>query len=1180
MLGAGLAIWLGAAPTPDIDEVPLAPRSGPRGATMFAELAPESTGVIAENSYDDPSMWREHYAEFEVGAVGTGVAIGDYDGDGHPDIFVVNKTESCRLFRNLGNWKFEDVTEKAGVGDKNDSAGIWKQGATFADVNNDGLLDIYVCRLNAPNLLYINQGDGTFKEEAAARGLAVNDGSVMAAFCDYDRDGWLDVFVQTNWAETADHRHDQRNYLFHNNGDGTFSDVSEKAGISGKAQGHSATWWDYDGDGWPDLYVANDFTPADKLYHNNHDGTFTNTIDSVVPHTPFSSMGSDLGDVNNDGLMDFFVADMAATTHQKDQRTMAAARSLIRDLPDNSPAAPFVMRNALYLNTGTGRFLEAASLAGIAATDWTWSVRFEDLDNDGRLDLQVTNGMHRESHNTDLAARIAAAETFADKVRIERASPVLAERHLAFRNQGNLQFEDVSAAWGLDQKGVSFGAAFGDLDGDGDLDLVYANYKKSVTLLRNDSDTGHRVIFALRGTRSNRFGVGAMVRIETNSGVQVRQLQLARGILSSSEPVIHFGLGDDTKINRMTVSWPSGVIQSFADLAVDRKFTITEAGSPVAESPVKKSPVEFSEAGELAGLSLASHERAFNDSGGQPLLPMRQNRRGPAVAVGDVNGDGHDDVVVGGTALEPARLLLSEGATHFVPAKVPAFSSDGTLNDGPILIFDADGDGANDVLITKSGDNRPADAPEYQPRLFLNDGHGALRPAPVDALPPIFFSVGAVAAADFDRDGRLDIFIGARVLPGQYPLAPRSALLTNRGGRFEDVTDSLAPGLGNVGMVTSALWSDVDDDGWPDLLVTLEWGQVKYFHNAKGRGLEDWTQKAGFAAAGTGWWNSIAAADFNGDGRPDYVVGNLGTNTPYQADPLRPSVLLSGDFNGDGSRQLVEGYYEGDRLYPRRTRKDLGAVIPSVLKRYPRNDLYARATLGEILGDEKLAVARQFAATEFRSGVFLSQSDGTFRFEALPQVAQLAPIQGVVAGDFDGDGYADICAVQNSYAPIPSVGRFDGGLGVLLRGDGHGRFAVAPPVESDLIVPGDAKALAMLDINRDGRPDFLVTRNNSTMLAFRQNDLSGRHFFKVTLHGPAGNPTGIGSRVTLELTDRSAQTLEIYAGSGYYSQSSATCFFGYSDSRLPSKVRVKWPSGAVTEQAVSAGAGQAILSVQ
>jgi hypothetical protein len=1177
VLVAGLLVQASAAA---IEGHPFATRSIAPGPTLFTTLSPDSTGVKTTNNYADPRMWNELYHEFEVGPIGTGVAIGDYDGDGRPDIFVVSKTESCHLFRNLGNFKFEDVTDQAGVGDKGAAALIWKQGAAFVDINNDGRLDLYVCRHGAPNLLYINQGDGTFKEMAQAYGLDIKDGSTMAAFCDYDRDGWLDLYLQTNLLDNSQHPAGQRDFLFHNNHNGTFTDVTVAAGISQEeTQANSSTWWDYDNDGWPDLYVANDFAPFDELYHNNRDGTFTNVINQVVPHMPYSSMGADLGDLNNDGLIDFMVADMAATTHEKDQRTMADTRARTFDPSADAPAAPAYLHNALYLNTGTGRMLEAAHLTGLDATDWTWTVRFEDLDNDGRLDVYVTNGMHREIHNTDLILRMMSAESAIERIRIARNSPVLAEPNLAYHNLGDLRFESVGAAWGLAQKGVSFGSAFGDLDGDGDLDLVVSNYQAGVTVLRNDSTTGHRLVINLRGTTSNRFGVGATVRLTTASRVQVRQLVLARGYLSTSEPMLHFGLGDDSVVSRLTVSWPSGQEQSFENLAADQSYTITEpAGASTPPPAAKPQPIgQFVEVSQAANLAWASREELVDEIAQQRFLPMRQNRHGPGLVVADINGDGRDDVLVGGTTLDPARVLLGMASGQFAAAGNAIAGTGGPVNGGPMLLFDANGDGRNDLLVTRGGNSLPPGSPEFQPLLLLNNGDG-LQPAPATWLPPMPASVGAAVAADFDRDGRLDLFLGARILPGLYPLAPRSTLLRNRGDHFEDVTDTLAPGLREVGLVTSALWSDVDGDGWLDLLLTLEWGQVKCFHNDQGKGFVDWTEKSGFASAGNGWWNSIASADFNGDGQPDYVVGNTGLNTQYHADPTHPALLYYGEFKEGGTPLAIEAYYEGEKLFPWRTRKDLGAAIPSILKRYPKNDIYARATLGEILGDAKLAAAQKFTATELRSGVLLSQPDGVYRFSPLPRLAQIAPLQGLVAGDFDGDGRADIYAVQNSYAPNPVVGRFDGGLSQLLRGDGHGNFTAAPLAESGLVVPGDAKALAVLDLNADGWPDFVVSRNNSTTLAFRNQGIAGRHSLRISLRGPAGNPSAVGARITVELADGTSQTSEVYAGSGYFSQSTPDCFFGYPDAQPPRRISVRWPSGIITRHDVPPQASVVTLS--
>jgi len=1164
---------LGAAAAPedglaaDLAWVPLAARSGPRGPTLFTTLTSEQTGLKGRNAYDDPAMWGKYYNEFMSGSIGTGVAIGDFDGDGRPDIFMASKTGPNRLFRNLGGLRFEDVTEHAGVAGPTDA---WKQGAAFADVNNDGLLDIYVCRFNAPNLLYVNQGDGTFKEMAHAYGLDVTDACVMAAFCDYDRDGWLDVYITTNLLNKAAQPDGRRGYLLHNNRNGTFTNVTERAGITGELQSHSATWWDYDEDGWPDLYVAADFWKPDQLYRNNRDGTFTDVISSVVPHMPHFSMGADLGDLNNDGHLGLLVADMAARTRYKDHRGMAKLRAALPDDQQYPRAAPQYMQNALLINTGSGHLLEAAHLAGLHATDWTFSVRLEDLDLDGRLDAYFTNGMVREFTNADLVLRSLSAESPSESIRIMKASPPLAERHLAFRNLGDLRFEEVSAAWGLDHVGVGFGAAFADLDGDGDLDLVFASYDGELTACRNDVDAGHAVVLELRGTASNRFGIGATVRIVTADGPQVRTLTLARGYSSTSEPIVHFGLGGNAVIERLTVEWPSGRLQAFSNLAADRRYTITEPAKATAPSmPAGPAPL-FTEAGQAARLDVANHEVPLNELVRQPLLPFRFNRPGPAATFADLDGDGEDDLALGGVSGESGHLMSNLGGGLFLLYGSNVLRENVEVADGPILAFDANASGRMDLLVTKAGVAAPADSPAFQPHLLLNDGRGRFTAAPAGMMPALPISAGAVAAADFERSGRLGIFIGGRIVPGRYPQAPRSALLAWRDGRYVNVISELAPSLETRGMVTAALWSDVDGDGWPDLLVAYDWGPVACYRNLKGKRFEEVTEKLGFASAGNGWWRSLAVADFNGDGRPDFVVGNIGLNTRYRASAAEPTVLYANVVLDGSAPQLVEAQADGGKWYPLRSRETLAGVFPTLARRFPTAESYAKATLGEVFPAAALAAATKYEATELRSGIFLSQPDGTYRFAPLPRLAQIAPIHGIVAGDFNGDGRTDLIVVGNSYAPVPETGRFDGGLGWLLRGDGAGGFTPVPPAESGIVVPGDARALAVADLNQDGWPDVFVTRSNDVPLTFLNGGAPGRNSFGVALRGAPGNPTAVGARLTLLLGDGSSQTAEVSAGSGYLSQSSATAFFGYPDSAPPARLRVRWPDGRETEHAFDA----------
>jgi hypothetical protein len=1149
-------------------ELPI--RSAQPTARRFTTMDPLDTGLVAPNPYADPAMWREKYPEFAFGSLGTGIAIGDYDADGRPDVFVVSKDGASRLFRNLGKWKFQDVTDSAGL---MIPAGAWTQGATFTDVNNDGRLDLYLCRHKAPNLLFVNRGDGTFEERAAAAGLAITDASVMATFFDYDRDGWLDVYLQTNLSDSVAAPQGQRDYLFRNDGQGAFRNSTDPMRVFGHTQGHAATPWDFDRDSWPDLYVSNDFLTPDQLYHNWAGKVLGETIDAVVPYFPHFAMGADLGDVNNDGILDLFVADMLPTDRDQNVRGMLNLQAtMARDIPVG--AAAQYMRNMLYIGTGTNRHVEAGFLSGLAASGWTWSVRFEDLDEDGRVDLHVTNGMVRDFLDNDLISKMANLP-FEQRRRLVMAAPELREPNRAYRNQGNLRFDEVGADWGLSHAGISFGSATGDLDGDGDLDLVFANYQGNPTALRNNSHEHHRVVFALRGSHSNRLGIGALVRVESAGRIQVRQLSLARGYASSSEPVAHFGLGNVATIDRVTITWPNGAVQNFHDLPADRRYSVVEPQKADDPSAAESSKAQFVEAGSRLGLPLTdSAESEAHEFVSQPLLPFRKQGAGPGLALGDLNGDGLDDLIVGGLAGIPMRMFAQTAGGLQTP--VALASRDHEVADAAPLILDLNRDAIPDLFLAKSGVNLPAGSPRFQPELYLGTAAGSFTPAP-NLLPKIPISAGPVVAADWNRDGWIDLFIGGRVTPGTYPTAPRSALLTSRAGHFENTTASDAPGLEDAGLANAALWSDADGDGWVDLLVCYEWGLVRCWRNEAGRSLKEATHELGFAGAGTGLWQSITPADFNGDGRMDYAVGNLGLNTRYHASPDAPMVLLRTPLTAQGASQIVEAETLGGRLVPVRGRNQLAAVMPELPRRFSTYRSYAAATLDDILGPARMAAADVYRVTELRSGIFLSGPDG-FRFKALPADAQLAPVFGMASGDFDGDGHADLYAVQNWFAPHPETGRFSGGVSTLVRGDGRGGFSSVPAGTTGLLVPGDAKALVTFDQNRDGWPDFLISRRGSPHLLFLNQGVPGLRCLAVRLAGGAHPAATASARITTTTAGGVRRIGDIAVGGGYLSQSVPEFYVPWRREDLPLTIQVTWADGQSTTQTWSEDATRLVIT--
>ena len=1089
----------------------------------FVRLEDSRTGIdfVSRLLSDHPYAYLYH-----SGMTCSGLAAGDLNGDGRPDLVLANGPGPNAVYLQTGKtFQFENVTDA--VGEDFVGADRWASGVALADVDNDGDLDIFVCNYESPNQLFINQtsSDGIvrFEERATVAGVNVTDASHFANFCDFDNDGDLDFYLLTNRVESPDgslsklpidferpgvpkllpgfERYfgiwkvdfdnwgvepvGRSDYLFRNDGTGPdgqvrFTDVTKSAGIAGRGDGLSCTWFDYDQDGDSDLYVCNDFISEDRFYVNNGDGTFSNRISESMAHTTWFSMGSNFGDIDNDGDFDLMVADMAATSHYKSKVTMGIMGGMEQQRANHSNP-PQYMRNALHLNEANGTFREAAYLAGLSSSDWTWAVKMNDFDSDGRLDVFLTNGVPREMNHSDITI---TQEMLAGKHMWEffKDGEMRKEKNLAFRNEGDLKFTDVSKEWGLDHLGASYGAAAADFDGDGDLDLAVMNLEENVAVYENTSEGNSWVTIRLRGKTANRYGVGSTVTLVAGKQKWIRQLQPGVGYHSYDQPILHFGLGDLQKVDSAIVRWPGGHEQIIEEVSINQHIEITQdvgsKGTNVDAKPEDPSPM-FTESYALE--DLWHQENKFDDFALQPLLPHELSSEGPCMAWGDVNGDSYLDVFVGGSAGSIAEIRMGDGNGNFRTLFTSVFAKDAAAEDPAAQFADIDGDGDLDLVVGRgSYEFEEGDALQRN-AVFINDGSGNFTRANEETVPDSKSNTGPIAVCDFDQDGDVDMFVGSRVRNGEYPLSNASELWLNQNGVFSVATD--VADLERLGLVTAAAWADVDGNGWQDLIVSREWDTVAVFLNENGRLVR--SDQTGDLGQRTGWWGDVSCGDIDGDGDVDILASNVGLNTKYKASLKKPMVVFYGDFDGSGKAHIVEGKQEGNICYPERGRSCSSNAMPFIREKFKTFHEFGMASLVDVYGDDKLKSATRFEANTFEHGVFVNNGTGKFTFTPLPRICQIAPSRSSLLADLDKDGDLDIVLGQNFFGPQAETGRYDGGVSQILLNDGLGQFSPVSVRESGVSVREAVTATSVGDLNGDGKVEIIFALNNGPVKVFQ-----------------------------------------------------------------------------------------------